>query len=42
MKYSAVLLGFAWLVMIENTSFAAILPMNHIVEVSCIYYFIKM
>jgi len=28
------LLGFTWLVMINSIGFAAVLPMNHIIEVN--------
>lgn len=34
MGYSAMLLGFTWLVMINSIGFAAVLPMNHIIEVN--------
>ncbi|XP_025424480.1 neural/ectodermal development factor IMP-L2 [Sipha flava] len=32
MGYSAILLGFSWLVLINSTGFAAVIPINHIVE----------
>lgn len=34
MGYSALLLGFSWLVINNSFGFAAVLPMNHIMEVN--------
>lgn len=32
MRHSALLLGYSWLVLINSIGFAAVLPMNHIIE----------